>query len=320
MSLGNSHIFNGISMPDDEAQRVFDAALDAGIDTVDTANIYSEGRSEELLGRWVAGKRHRVILCTKCRFRTNDFMEGRPTHGEVGLSRHSIIQACEASLRRLSTDYIDLLQLHMQDQAVPIEETLRAVEDLVRAGKVRYVGCSNFTAYRLVQALWAADRRNLTSLTSIQLPWSLLQRDVERELVPAARTFGLGVLVYSPLARGFLSGKYRRGEEPPEGSRLSQWRSAFREYDEERSWEVLNAVTAAAKRHETTPAAVALAWLLARAETSSVIIGVRSLAQLRENLAATSVRLSADELAILDQYSEPEWGYPYTLIRKYEPW
>ena len=320
MSLGESPQFAGITMPSDEALRVLDAALDAGIDTIDTANIYSEGGSEELLGRWLAGKRNRVILCTKCRFRTDDFQEAPPTPGEVGLSRHAIIRACEASLSRLATDHIDLLQLHMQDHVVPIEETLRALDDLVRAGKVRHVGCSNFTAYRLVQSLWAADRRNLTPIISMQVPWSLVSRDVERELIPAARAFGLGVLVYSPLGRGLLSGKYRRGAEPPPGSRLSKWRTAFREYDQERSWETLDAVLEIAKRHEATPAAVAIAWLLGKPEASSVIVGVRNEAQLRENLAATAITLSPGDIATLDAVSEPEWGYPYSLIRKYEPW
>jgi aryl-alcohol dehydrogenase-like predicted oxidoreductase len=318
MSLGESPSFAGITMPNEEATRVLDAALDAGIDTIDTANMYSEGESETLLGRWLAGKRDRVVILTKYRFPTKDLAAG--TDGLQGLSRGAVIQACDASLTRLATDYIDLFQLHMQDGSVPVDETLRALDDLLAAGKVRHVGCSNFTAYRLIEALWTADRQGLPVFTSIQLPWSLVLRDAERELIPAARTFGLGVLVYSPLARGFLTGKYQRGNEPPRGSRLSQWPRAFDEYNQEQSWEVLRAVVELAQRHETTPAAVALAWLLSKADTGSVIIGVRSEEQLHANLAATSLELSRDEIASLDRLSEPKWGYPYSLIARHEAW
>src|ERR1700687_3641527 len=187
MTFGEAQGFmKGVGSDDAEARRVLDAALDAGIDTVDTANTYSEGRSEELLGQWLKGRRQKVVLATKCRFPTN--AGAAPMHpNEFGLSRRSIIWNCEQSLRRLQTDFIDLYQVHMQDRSVPIEETLRALDDLVRSGKVRHVGCSHYTGDRLTESLWAADRLQLERYEGIQLQWNLAARDAERELIPAAR-------------------------------------------------------------------------------------------------------------------------------------
>jgi aryl-alcohol dehydrogenase-like predicted oxidoreductase len=320
MTFGEAKGFmKGVHSDDAEAHRVFDAALDAGIDTIDTANGYSEGRSEELLGEWMKGKRQEITLATKCRF---------PTLGgtapmlpnQVGLSRASIVWNCEQSLRRLQTDFIDLYQVHMQDRSVPIEETLRAMDDLVRSGKVRYVGCSNYTGYRLTESLWAADKLRLARYDSIQLQWSLASRDAERELVPAARTFGVGVMVWSPLARGFLSGKYHKGEPPPAGTRLEAWKDSWAMTATEQNWRTLDAVEALAQRRESTPAAVALAWLLAKPEVSTVIVGARTVRQLQDNLKAISVKLTADDVKQLDVVSEPVWGYPYNFIGTREPW
>ena len=320
MTFGESRGFmKGVTSPDDEARRVLDRALDAGIDTVDTANVYSEGRSEELLGEWLRGKRDRVVLATKCRFPTSGDASSAGPH-EHGLSRKAILKACEDSLRRLRTDFIDLYQVHMQDRAVPIEETARALDDLVRQGKVRYLGCSNYTGYRLVEALWAADRRGLDPYASVQLQWSLAVRDAERELVPACRAFGLGTLVWSPLARGFLSGKYQRGQPPPPGSRLAAWADSFKQFDHERCWRVLDAVRAVAQRRGATPASVALAWLLARPEATTVIVGARDVRQLEDNLSALQLRLEPEDAAALDAASTPEWGYPYAFIGFREPW
>ena len=317
MTMGESQGFmKGVHSDDDEAVRVLDAALEAGVDTIDTANVYSEGRSEGLLGKWLSGKRQRITLLTKCRFPTTPNLHPN----QFGLSRKSIIWNCEESLRRLNTDYIDLYQVHMQDRSVPIDETLAALDDLVGAGKVRYIGCSNYTGYRLTESLWSADRKNTVRFEGVQLQWSLVARDAERELVPAAKAFGLGLLVWSPLGRGFLSGKYQRGEKPPEGSRLASWKESFAAVATEQNWKTLETVRAVAKRLEATPASVSLAWLLARPETSSVIVGARSLAQLRENLAAAQVKLSAPDLAELNAVSEPSWGYPYAFIAGREPW
>ena len=320
MTFGESTTFmKGVTSPDEEARRVFDAAVDAGINLVDTANVYSEGRSEELTGEWIRGKRDRVLLATKCRFPIG-FGTRPVTANDMGLSRKHILEACEASLKRLATDVIDLYQVHMQDGSVAIDETLRALDDLVTQGKVRYIGCSNYTGYRLTESLWSADRKNTHRYEAVQLQWSLVVRDAERELVPACRNFGLGTLVWSPLARGFLSGKYQRGMSPPAGSRLESWKDAYTSIDSERNWTILDAVTAVATRRETTPAAVSLAWLLARSEVSSVIVGARSEAQLKDNLAALDVTLTSDDVRELDAASKPAWGYPYDFIGLREPW
>ncbi len=319
MTLGDAGFMKGVTSGDDEARRVLDRAIDAGMDTIDTANVYSEGQSEELLGRWLEGKRDRVTLATKCRFPTVGTAATAAPH-DHGLSRKAILRACEASLRRLRTDHVDLYQVHMQDGSVPVEETLEALTDLVRAGKVLYVGCSNYTGYRLVESLWAADRRNLVPYASIQMQWSLAAREGERELVPAARRFGLGILAWSPLARGFLTGKYRRGAPPPPGTRLSVWQDTWKAFDVDRCWNVLEAVEGVARRLGSTPSAVSLAWLLGRPGLSSVIVGARTVAQLEENLAALSLRLPSEEVALLDRVSTPDWGYPQSFIGVREPW
>jgi len=320
MTFGESSTFmKGVTSPDEEARRVFDAAVDAGMNLVDTANVYSEGRSEELTGAWIRGKRDRVLLATKCRFPIGFGTRPVGPH-DMGLSRKHILEACEGSLKRLGTDVIDLYQVHMQDGSVPIDETLRALDDLITQGKVRYAGCSNYTGYRLVESLWSADRKNTHRYESVQLQWSLVVRDAEREVVPACRTFGLGVLVWSPLARGFLSGKYQRGMSPPEGSRLEAWKDSYKAIDNERNWRILDAVGEVAKRHATTHAAVSLAWLLAQREVTSIIVGARNVQQLPDNIKALDVKLSSEDIKALDEASKPDWGYPYNFIGMREPW
>lgn len=319
-SLGVAPSSEGFAMADDDAERVLDLAFERGINAFDTANIYSDGMSEALLGRWIGNKRTDVIIMTKCRFATHGFRACDPLPPEFGLSRAAVIHACEASLRRLRTDYIDIFQLHMQHGQIPIEETLRALDDLMRSGKIRNFGFTNFTAYRLMEALWVAERAELPRLISVQFPWSLVMRDGERELVPISQKFGLGALVYSPLGRGFLSGKYRRGEPPPEDSRLAHRRSVFNDYDQVGMWSVLEVLLQISGRYDTVPAAVALAWLLSKPSVTGLIIGVRSEEQLRQNLLAASLTLDDKDLALLDRVSEPKWGYPYTLISRYEKW
>jgi aryl-alcohol dehydrogenase-like predicted oxidoreductase len=320
MTFGESRTFmKGVTSPDDEARRVLDAALDAGISFIDTANVYSEGHSEELLGEWLGTRRQQVILATKCRFPVPP-AQGQPGPNDSGLSRKHILQACDDSLRRLRTDYIDLYQVHMQDRATPIDETLRALDDLVRAGKVRYVGASNYTGYRLVESLWAADRRGTARYESVQLQWNLIERGAEREVIPACRTFGLGVLVWSPLARGFLSGKYLRGQAPASGTRLEVWKDTFAKMRSERNFDVVEAVVQVAARLGQSPASVALAWLLGKTDVSSVIIGARTLAQLRENLSCLELTLPEAERRALDEASRPDWGYPQDFISMREAW
>lgn len=320
MTFGESQTFmKGVTSPDDEARRVFDAAVDAGVNLVDTANVYSEGRSEELTGEWIRGKRDRVLLATKCRFPIGFGTRPIGPH-DMGLSRKHVVEACEASLRRLGTDWIDLFQVHMQDSTVPVEETLRALDDLVRDGKIRYAGCSNYAGYRLVESLWAADRRNLGRYVSVQFQWSLVERGAEREVVPACRQFKLGTMVWSPLARGFLSGKYRRGAAAPADSRLAAWSDSMKALDTDRNWAILDAVRGIAEARGVAPGAVALAWILAKPETSTVIVGARTVAQLEDNLRALDVKLGAEEVTRLDEVSKPDWGYPYNFIGMREAW
>lgn len=321
MTFGESTTFmKGVTSSDEEARRVFDRAVERGINLVDTANVYSEGRSEELTGKWIEGKRDRVLLATKCRFAMGFGQTSKPLPHASGLSRRHILEACEASLKRLGTDVIDLYQVHMQDATVGIDETLRALDDLVTQGKVRYVGCSNFAGYRMVEALWSAEKNRTHRFESVQLQWSLAERGAEREMIPVCRNFGMGVLVWSPLARGFLSGKYKKGEPAPKGSRLESWQDSFRALSTDRMWSLLDVLGAIAKQKETTHSAVALAWLLAKPETSSVIVGARDTTQLDQNLAALDVKLTTEDVKALDDASKPEWGYPYNFIGTREAW
>jgi aryl-alcohol dehydrogenase-like predicted oxidoreductase len=321
MTFGESATFmKGVTSPDDEARRVFDRAVERGVNLVDTANVYSEGRSEELVGAWVKGKRNRVLVATKCRFPIGFGTSDKPGPHDMGLSRQHIIAACEASLKRLGTDVIDLYQVHMQDTTVRIDETMRALDDLVTQGKVRYVGCSNYAGYRLVESLWASERTRCHRYESVQLQWSLLERGAEREVIPACRAFGVGVLVWSPLASGFLSGKYRRGQPAPEGTRLTAWKDTMAKLGQERSYDVIDVLERVAKRRDATSAQVAIAWLLAKKECTSVILGARTVAQLDDNLRAAEIALTAEDVKELDTVSQPDWAYPYSFIGRQQPW
>jgi len=315
MTFGDSPGFmKGVTSTDAEARKVLDRSIEAGIDFIDTANVYSEGNSERLLGEWLGARRKDLILATKCRFTM-----GSTVH-DLGLSRRHIIKACEDSLKRLNTDWIDLYQVHMQDGEVEIEETLRALDDLTRAGKIRYSGCSNFTGYRLTESLWVADKRNLHRFESVQLQWNLIERGAEREMIPACRAFGLGVMVWSPLARGMLSGKYKQDMQPPAGSRLAEWKDTFKKINNDKSWAMLETLAAVASEVEATPPAVALAWLLHKPEVSSVILGARDLTQLEDNLKAASLKLQPAQIQKLDKASAPDWAYPYDFIGGRERW
>jgi aryl-alcohol dehydrogenase-like predicted oxidoreductase len=309
MTFGEGTGFmKGVVSDDAEARSMLDRALERGLDFVDTADLYGEGTSEQLLGEWLGPRRKDVIVATKCRFKVG------PSIHDQGLSRRHILKACEDSLRRLRTDWIDLYQVHMQQAAVPIEETLRALDDLQRAGKIRYAGCSNYAGYRLTESLWVSDVRNLLRYESVQLQWSLIERGAEREMIPACRAFGLAVMTYSPLGRGILSGKYQRGAAPPAGTRLAEWKDAWRRTATDQTWAVLDAVTAVAKELGSSPGRVAIAWLLHKPEVTSVILGARTVAQLDDNIAAAELKLTAEQLAVLDKASLPAWGYPYDFI------
>jgi aryl-alcohol dehydrogenase-like predicted oxidoreductase len=291
---------------------VLDRALAAGINFVDTADVYGQdGLSERVLGGWLHDRktRDKIVLATKFRF----------TMGEgpnrSGASRYRIVKCCEDSLRRLQTDRIDLYQIHMQDITVREEETLRALDDLVRAGKVLYVGCSNYAAYRLMNSLHLARNNHWSPFITLQAQYSLLVRDIEREHVPLCRAEGLGILPWSPLANGFLTGKFERGKPPQSGTRLGDKAERFARYDLERNWKILDAVRAVAAEVGSTPNAVSLAWLIAKPQVSSVIFGARTVAQLDENLAAAALELTPGQVAALDQASAFELGYPYSFIQ-----
>lgn len=288
-----------------EARHQIDMCLDAGITLYDTANAYSAGRSEEILGEALGSRRDEVLIATKVRMRMGD------GPNDQGLSRYSVIRECEASLRRLGTDYIDLYQVHEWDGRTPLDETLRALDDLVRSGKVRYIGVSNYAAWQLMKAMGVSERDGLARFVSEQIHYSLQARDAEYELLPAAQDQGLGVLVWSPLAGGLLTGKYRRDEAPPEGTRrFAGWTEPPVE-DEDKLYRIIDTVTEVAAAHGVSPAQVALAWLLQRPAVTSVIIGARTRQQLADNLAAADLELAQDEIAALDAASAIPLLYPY---------
>ena len=290
---------------------IMDRALEQGINFFDTADVYGQdGLSERVIGRWFAdrGRRDDVVLATKFRFRMS------PGPNGTGASRRRIVAAVEASLRRLQTDRIDLYQIHMQDSDTPEEEIVRALDDLVRAGKVLYLGASNYAAYRLVDSLWIARSEHRERFVALQAQYSLLVRELEREHVPVCRDFGLGILPWSPLAGGFLSGKYRRDQPPPEGARLERWKERLASADNPRSWAIIDALDAIAAELGSTPATVALAWLIQRPAVTSVIFGARSLEQLGDNLKAAALTLPSAAIARLDEASAFELGYPYDFI------
>ncbi len=294
------------------AHAVLDRAVAAGVNFIDTADVYGQdGLSERVLGNWITarGARDKIVLATKFRF----------TMGEgpnrSGASRYRIMKCVDDSLRRLRTDRIDLYQVHMQDITVPEDETLRALDDLVRAGKVLYLGCSNYAAYRLMRSLWLARTNHWTPFVTLQAQYNLLVRDLEREHVPLCRDEGLGILPWSPLAGGFLTGKFERGKPPAGGTRLGDKAERFARYDVERNWKIIDAVRAVAGETGATPSAVSLAWLLSKPQVTSVIFGARTVEQLEANLIAAQLELAPGHLATLDQASAFELGYPYAFIQ-----
>ena len=294
------------------AHDVLDRALAAGVNFIDTADVYGQdGLSERVLGNWIAARKSRdkIVLATKFRFTMGD------GPNRSGASRYRIVKCCEDSLRRLKTDRIDLYQIHMQDITVPEEETLRALDDLIRAGKVVYIGCSNYAAYRLMDSVWLAKSHHLSRYVTLQAQYNLLVRDLEREHVPLCRETGMGILPWSPLAGGFLSGKFERGKPPQAGTRLGEKAERFARYDLERNWRILDAVRGVAKELGTSPSAVSLAWLLAKPQVTSVIFGARNAEQLDDNLQGAEIELTARQVDVLDQASAFELGYPYEFIK-----
>lgn len=286
------------------------AALDHGLNFFDTANVYSAGQSEEVLGRAIQGQRDRLIIATKVRGRMS------PDVNDVGLSRRHILAQVEASLRRLGTDYIDLYQVHCWDNLTPLHETLQTLDTLVRDGKVRYAGCSNYTAWQIERSMAVSRQNGWVRYETLQPYYSLVGRDIEHEIVPVCRHHGIGILPWSPLAGSFLTGKYRRGQPRPEGSRRSDPAKAFIPIDEAKGYDVIEALHDIAGARNATPSQVALNWLRARPWVTSVIIGARTQAQLIDNLASAAWNLTDEEVRRLDDVSAPPAPYPTWFINQ----
>jgi aryl-alcohol dehydrogenase-like predicted oxidoreductase len=309
MTFGGQGNFAKVGSTDvTAARRQIDMCIDAGINLIDTADVYSRGAAEEIVGEVIGShppRRDELLLATKVRMRMGD------GPNMEGLSRHHVIEGCEASLRRLRTDHIDLYQVHEWDGSVSLEETLAALDQLVRDGKVRYIGVSNYAGWQLMKALGISQRDGLARFVSQQIYYSLQERSAEYELIPAAIDQGLGTLVWSPLAGGLLSGKYRRGQNAPEGSRQFAGWDEPPVYDEDRLYDTIDALVEVGEAHGVSAAQIALAWLLTRPSVSSVIVGARTDEQLADNLQAASLTLSDAELDRLERVSRQPLLYPY---------
>lgn len=273
-------------------------ALDLGVNFIDTADVYADGRSEEVVGKAIKAKRSQVILATKFGGHARN---AKPT--QQGGSRRFIMNAVDASLKRLDTDHIDLYYMHVPDPATPIEETLRTLDDLVRTGKVRYIGCSNFAAWQLCEALWTSKLNNLESFVAVESRYNLLDRQIETELLPCCQAYGVGVIPWYPLAAGFLTGKYQRGKPAPAGTRLSDPRSGLKAILTDANYDKLEKLQAFAVERGHSVGELAIAWLLSRSWISSVIAGARDTQQLSANVAARAWKLTAEDSLELDKLS-----------------
>ena len=284
-----------------DSMDIIDRAIDEGINFLDTANSYNRGLSEEIMGKAFKrnGKRSRIVLATKVHFRMDD-----EDPNAQGNGRRHIIEQCEASLRRLQTDYIDLYQIHRPCPDIPIDETLRALDDLIRAGKVRYIGSSTFAAWQVVESLWVSKELGLNRFISEQPPYHLLDRSIERELVPVAQTYGLALIPWSPLAGGFLTGKYRRGEPRPADARY-QDESQRPELFSDAAFDVLDVVVAISEEKGCTPGQFALAWCTHQPGITSPIVGIRTMEQLETNLEAINVQVTDEDRGRIDQVAPP---------------
>jgi aryl-alcohol dehydrogenase-like predicted oxidoreductase len=295
----------------EESQRIIDRFIELGGNFIDTANFYTKGHSEKIIGDHLgrhSARRDRLVIATKF---SGNLYPGDPNGG--GSGRKSIVAACENSLRRLQTDYIDLYWLHNWDVHTPIEETLATLEDLVRAGKVRYLGVSDTPAWKVAEANVTAHFRGWSAFIGLQIEYSLLERTVEQELVPMAREFGLGITPWSPLKSGVLSGKYSRHN----AGQIKADRGFITDtFLTEKTYAIVDELNVIAKSHETTVARVALAWVQAQPGVSSTIIGARRIAQLEDNVKALEIKLSKEELTRLDALTKPTFGFPQSM----QPW
>lgn len=307
MTFGGKGFWKAIGqLPQDAADDLVARVLDAGINFIDTANVYSEGESEKILGKALGKRRKDVVLATKV------LGPMGPGPNDTGLSRKHIMQSIEESLTRLNTDYIDLYQIHGFDPRTPLEETLRALDDLVRSGKVRYIGCSNLAAWQLMKALWVSDKHNLHRFESLQAYYTIAGRDLEREMVPVLEDQNLGLMVWSPLAGGLLSGKYDRDGSGPDGARRVDF--DFPPVNRDRAFDAVDVMREIAREKSVSVAQVALSWLLHQKVVTSVIIGAKTPEQLAENLAAPDVKLTDDDLERLKAVSELPAEYPGWML------
>ncbi|MBR7952804.1 aldo/keto reductase [Burkholderia cenocepacia] len=296
----------------DEARRLIDICLEAGVNLFDTADVYSDGASERVLGAALKGRRDQVLISTKTGLPTGD------GPNDAGTSRARLVRAVDDALRRLDTDYIDLLQLHAFDAGTPVEEVMSTLDDLVRAGKLRYIGVSNFAGWQIMKSLAAADRHGWSRYVANQVYYSLVGRDYEWDLMPLGADQGLGALVWSPLGWGRLTGKIRRNAPLPAGSRLHETASYGPPVDDARLYDVVDALDAIAEETGKTVPQIALNWLLQRPTVSSVIVGARNEEQLRQNLGAVGWALTDAQVAKLDAASAVEAPYPYFPYRRQE--
>lgn len=303
VTFGNDGLWGSTELAD--AQRQVDLCLDHGVNLIDTANVYNAGKSEEIMGAALTGgRRERLLISSKVRFPTGD------GPNDQGLSRWHIIRECENSLRRLKTDVIDIYHVHEWDGQTPIEETVEALDTLIKQGKIRYAACSNFSAWHLMKALSVADAGHYQRFVAQQIHYTLHSREAEYELIPLGLDQGVSLLVWSPLGGGWLSGKYTRHTRPESGRQVT----GFREppiYDWDKLWDIVDVINDVAAGHGVSGAQVSLAWLLQRPLVASVIIGGRTTAQFEDNLAAANLKLTADDVARLDKVSQPDLIYPY---------
>jgi aryl-alcohol dehydrogenase-like predicted oxidoreductase len=292
-------MFGGPTSEDDSI-RIIHRAIADGVNFIDTANVYCKGESERITGKAIGDRRDHVVLATKVRVAVGD----GPNDG--GCSRYHIMREAENSLRRLGLDHIDLYYLHQYDYDTPLDESLRAIDDLVRQGKVRYVGCSNYYAYQVAEGLWLSQRGGLERFACVQPLYNLVNRDPEVELLPACRAFGVGVVPYSPLARGVLTGKYRPGQQYPEGSRAARGDKRIHQTElRDESFEIAQQLAAVAERKNATLSQFALAWVLANPIVTSAIIGPRTMLQYEDNLKAIDCPITADDEALVDRLVPP---------------
>jgi aryl-alcohol dehydrogenase-like predicted oxidoreductase len=309
MTFGGQGFWQNIGKVDQQlANKIVGTAIDGGINFFDTADVYSMGASEEILGKALAEKRKDIILATKVRGRMG------PELNNIGLTRRHIIEGCNNSLKRLNTDHIDLYQVHSFDPLTPLEETLSALNDLVHQGKVRYIGCSNFTGWQLMKALSISEKYGWEKFITLQAYYALVGRELELELVPLCLDQKLGILPWSPLAGGFLTGKYRRGQKPPEGARRSISEGQFLQFDDETGYKIVDELEKIAGSHNASITQAALNYLLRRPGVTSVIIGARKLEQLSDNLKTVEWEMTSEEVERLNALSNPPRLYPYWFL------